>query len=686
MLREESEEFFAYVSVGALADGYVISFLDLSDRREIEEELRQSEERYRTIADHLPRGLVHIMDRDLRYRFSAGEGLERLHLRHEELVGRSIFEILDPEDARVVAGAYRHVLETGEPVSFQGEYAGEVFLIRAVPLRASDGSIDQLLALSVTITEQHRAEEALRASEAQFRRLVEGSPDPILVHVDGTVRFVNPSARRLFSCGPPDELIGKDIRDLFTDDCRRLGEDWLPESGRPPGAPPIEATIAGCDPPRMVELMSTPSRFEGEDATILSLRDITSRKEYERRIVSLNRQLTAVGQIVQLANSSLDLQEMEERILSGIIDTLGFDAGCIYLKDTDQKTAILSAEKNLPEWFRERWAEINMHHYPYNLIFYAGRPRYLENTPEHQISMLDVPFLEDAGVISLAAVPLRADATVMGGLFVGKFEEGWISAEEQRTLEMIGSELGEMLVRGQIQEELMASRGRARRILDLLEHDFQTQRALLHEYASQLEGYHDDTLSRIAGWVHESLERTAYIYKNCSILRKILDPLPTDTVGLDGVVHRAIDSVPGLVFSWTDTGHSVQAGDLLEDALIFLVEQMVGRGEGPLIGEVEESGERVILTIRGPVSSLSATAAMRVFEEEISPADPLFRLQAARLIIERYGGEFTISDQMVGGSPDLEVRLSLHGGGEDHRDDDGIGAVPDGTLTGEDLV
>lgn len=686
MLRGDATEFFGHVTVGAVGDGYVLSFLDLTDRRKIEEDLNRSERLYRTIADHLPQGLVHIMDHDLRYQFSAGEGLKHIGLTNEELMGKSIFEVLDPEDARIVAGAYRHVFGTGEPVSFQAEFGGDVFLTRVVPLRQPDGSIPSLLALSVIITEQHRAEEERRVSEAHFRRMVERSPDPILIHVDGTIRFVNPAACLLFGGAPAEELVGKDVRSVFGGECRRRGDDWHLPGPPPSGDPPTEATIAGSEPPREVELIATHARFDGEDAVLLTMRDITARKEYERRIRSLNRQLTTVSRIVQLANTSIDLHEMLENILIGTIDTLGFDAGCIYLKGADQNTATLEAEMYLPGWFSERWAEIDMRHYPYNLLFYAGRPRYVDNVPDHPISLLDAPFLEDAGVISLAAVPLLADATVMGALFVGKADVGEIAPEERQTLEMIGKELGEVLIRGRIQEELMSSQVRARKILDILEHDFCHQRNILLECADRLEEYRDDNLSGIARWMRDSMDRTAIIYQNLAILRTILDPMPVGDIDLDDVVHQAMDDVPGIDLSWTDTGYTVQAGDLLKTALVFLFAQMAGGEGGRLSGGAEASGGRVNITVHGPQSPLSSREANRIFEEELGPHESLFRLQAVRRIIERYGGNFAISDGMFEGKPGLEVQFSLHGGEEVHRDVDGAGPALEESPSGEDMV
>ena len=59
--------------------------------------------------------------------------------------------------------------------------------------------------------DRQQAQQALAESERRYRRLVEMSPDAIIVHQNGRYVYINPSGIKLFGAKDPQDLIGRRI-------------------------------------------------------------------------------------------------------------------------------------------------------------------------------------------------------------------------------------------------------------------------------------------------------------------------------------------------------------------------------------------------------------------------------------------------------------------------------------------
>lgn len=168
-LRHISFPVIVIYPVAAVLLGLLL--VDQRRRRRSEEALRESEQRSGAIVAGLPGGLVHIFDREFRYVFNDGEGMRSLGLTNDELVGRTLTDVLGEQTAAVVEREYRRVLE-GDTVRFEGEFDGRVFLVTAAPLRDAEGEVERILALSVDITDRRRAEDEVRRLNAELESRV----------------------------------------------------------------------------------------------------------------------------------------------------------------------------------------------------------------------------------------------------------------------------------------------------------------------------------------------------------------------------------------------------------------------------------------------------------------------------------------------------------------------------------
>ncbi len=146
----------------------IVSVHDVTPQKRTEQALRESEARYRTIAQYLPNGAVYLFDRDLRFVLAEGEALPRIGYTKAALEGKSVRE-LDAETAAVLEPRYRRVL-AGEALSFETPYRDRFFLSHYVPVRDEQGQISGGMVVALDITDRKEAEEALRASEERYRR------------------------------------------------------------------------------------------------------------------------------------------------------------------------------------------------------------------------------------------------------------------------------------------------------------------------------------------------------------------------------------------------------------------------------------------------------------------------------------------------------------------------------------
>ena len=76
-----------------------------------------------------------------------------------------------------------------------------------------------------------------------YRRLVESSPDGILISEDGRISFLNAAALRLVDVTTPEQLLGAPLLDLFHTQCRAAVREHLDQIGAGQSLPPVDARL-----------------------------------------------------------------------------------------------------------------------------------------------------------------------------------------------------------------------------------------------------------------------------------------------------------------------------------------------------------------------------------------------------------------------------------------------------------
>ena len=150
---------------------------DINDRVESEKKLRESEEKYRDLADSIA-DIFYAMDEDLKYIYWNKASEKIIGISAKDAIGKQILDIFpDNKETWRAMGIYQEVLETQQAQAFVNEYhlGGKKYFFEISAYPSSKG----LSVIVKDITERKRAEKALQESEERFRAIFEQAADSI---------------------------------------------------------------------------------------------------------------------------------------------------------------------------------------------------------------------------------------------------------------------------------------------------------------------------------------------------------------------------------------------------------------------------------------------------------------------------------------------------------------------------
>jgi PAS domain S-box-containing protein len=201
---------------------------DITERKQVEEALRESQAFYHSLVDQLPAG-VFRKDREGRYVFVSPWFCRLKGMKEEEFLGKTPQEVAAKSGATEEAIKYaadgmdHHVLimQTGNPTELVEEYTdatGKKQFVNAIkiPVFSSEGKVIGTQGVLFDITARKQAEEALREEQILFTDLISTIPDHIYFK-DRKSRFVrvNDAMAKWFGMSSPDEAVGKTDFDIF---------------------------------------------------------------------------------------------------------------------------------------------------------------------------------------------------------------------------------------------------------------------------------------------------------------------------------------------------------------------------------------------------------------------------------------------------------------------------------------
>jgi two-component system cell cycle sensor histidine kinase/response regulator CckA len=201
---------------------------DITERKQIEEALRESEEKYRTILENIEDGYYETdLPGDLTF---FNDSLCRmLGYSKNEMMGMSNKQYTDEENRKKLFQAFNEVYRTGEHTkSFDWEVirkdGAKVFGEVSVSLiKDSEGQPIGFRGIARDVTERKRAANALQAEKQRFQMLLENAPfGMILIDKDGAFKYINLKFTELFGYDLNDVPNGREwFRKAYPDPAYR---------------------------------------------------------------------------------------------------------------------------------------------------------------------------------------------------------------------------------------------------------------------------------------------------------------------------------------------------------------------------------------------------------------------------------------------------------------------------------
>jgi len=310
-------------------NGHVLfqsSIVDLTERVVAETALREKEFEVERIITETPFMLTRCT-RDLRYRYVSRAYAEMLGHKQNDFAGKRIARVIGGKAFATIRPYVERVL-LGETVSYEMmvpfKDAGPHFLsVTYVPDKNERGEVIGWIASMVDIGERKRAEE-------RFRMAVEASPSGmVMIDQDRKITLVNSETERLFGY-KRKELLGKSIYLLMPE--RFLGQIGMASKWRTSDAGSDLFALRKDGTKVPVEASLNPVKSEGKLFALVSILDITERKEAEAKLQGLNEKLER-----RVAERTYELNAANQELKSEMLRRKGLEGEILSVSDREQQ-------------------------------------------------------------------------------------------------------------------------------------------------------------------------------------------------------------------------------------------------------------------------------------------------------------------------------------------------------------
>ena len=618
-------------------NGQVVGFQgiarDITERKQAEEALRESEAKCRALVEASSDGIISMNEKG-KITFWNKAVEQMFGYQRAEILGKPVTMLMPKEYKERHREAVRSFMKKPRRLKRTIEVEalkknGKRFPIELSFSSYKSGDTFTFIAIVRDITERKKAEKELKKSEEKYRSLFDNANDAILIAdpSTGIILDANKASEKLMGL-PREKLIGMHQTEIHPlEEAMRYAEIFK-EHVKKGKAIQQDVYVQHQKGYRIpVDIRANVIQIGNKKVIQGVFRDIRERKKVEERERRHRNELETLFQTATLLNSGLDLDEVLEKIVDSISKVIGFHHCSLRLVDKDRNVLVTKVVRGVGKeyWKYRKIIPIGKHKYDLSgLTAMDGKPHYVRD-----LMTLDYPKEMKKNVIkkynlkSYLCIPIKVEKEVLGVFSIMTQAYREFSEDEMRLLFTFAEQAAQAIIRARTLDLLKESEAKYRTLFEhtgtamtIVEED--TTISLVNSQFEKLSGYSKEEIEGKMSWtkfVHkDDLERMKkYHYERRKKGRKVPKEYEFKFVDRNGNIKNiwlSIVMIPGTkksVASLMDITERKQAEEELKEKskeLTYLSRQ--------IIKVQEEERKRISLELHDEVGQALAAVGVNI--------------------------------------------------------------------------